>query len=116
MLKKEYRASRIDITSTIKNGRTAPGRLVYAKYASASSPHSHFAVVVSKKAQKTSVGRHRLKRQMSAAIEKYTSLEASQPSFTIVFFAQPQEPSASYRLLEENIRNILETIGFLKKK
>lgn len=70
MLRNKYRAGRQDIEDTIKFGVTISENFLYAKISRKDGEKPGFAIVVSKKIEKTSVGRHRMKRKISAAIEE----------------------------------------------
>ena len=58
MLKSKYRATRLNIEDTIKNGIMISENFLYAKVSRKDSENAGFAIVVSKKIEKTSVGRH----------------------------------------------------------
>jgi len=109
MLRQKYRASRLNIEDAIKSGLTVSESSLYAKVSRKDGDMPGFAIVVSKKIEKTSVGRHRIKRKISGALE--ANMAKMSPSFkrTIVFFPKKTEKPVLY----ENVRKDLEEI--LKK-
>ncbi|MBU6370744.1 MAG: ribonuclease P protein component [Patescibacteria group bacterium] len=108
MMPKRKRPSRAEIEQTIKTGRTAPGEFVYAKISRESGISPLFAVVVSKKTEKTSVGRHRIKRRISAAAEKTLK---TMPDFkkTMVFFAKKSDAVTTYADIEKDVGAIFRS-------
>lgn len=69
MLKKRYRFhSRGGVKYTYKQGKTIRSPYLNLVYAKNSRHHQRFAVVVSKKIEKTAVGRNRIRRRVYEAI------------------------------------------------
>ncbi|MBR2600932.1 ribonuclease P protein component [Candidatus Saccharibacteria bacterium] len=69
MLSKKYRFhSRGGVRFTYKHGKTIRGALISLVYNDNSKGFTRFAVVVSKKVEKTAVGRNRIRRRMYEAI------------------------------------------------
>jgi len=112
MLPKKYRASRSDIEKTVKNGTFIPGMFLYAKISKNNMEKPSFAIVISKKTEKTSVGRHRIKRKISGFLEK--ELSAPNPNFkkTLVFFVKKVEKPIFYSGIEKDVTDILKKSGF----
>ena len=112
MLSRKYRATRLDIENTIKAGMNIPGICLYAKISRNDSAKAGFAIVVSKKTEKTSVGRHQIKRKLSACIE--ASLPQMQSDFkkTVVFFVKDRKNPAFYDQAEKDIQEILTKAHF----
>ena len=110
MLNRKYRASRIDIEEAIKTGISIMGRFLYAKISKKDTDHGGFAIVVSKKNEKTSVGRHLIKRKISSYIEK--NLKNIRPDFkkTVVFIVKKTEEKMSYEELEKDVDFVLKSI------
>ena len=108
MLNRKYRATRLDIEDTIKTGISVMGRFLYAKISKNPTNHLGFAIVVSKKNEKTSVGRHLIKRKVSSYIEK--NLNKIKPDFkkTIVFLIKKTQEPLSFPELEKDIEFVLE--------
>ncbi len=108
MLSRKYRASRPDIGETIKTGKTVMGKFLYAKVSEKDADKVGFAIVISKKNEKTSVGRHFIKRKISSYIEK--DLDKINPEFkkTIVFLVKRAGEPISYIEVEKDIEFILE--------
>lgn len=96
MLSRRYRASKNDIEKAIKMGFTENSDILYAKISKNEADKLSFAIIVSKKVEKTSVGRHLIKRRISAAIE--SMIPKIKPDFkrTVVFFAKGQGKIPKY--------------------
>ena len=110
MIPRKYRATRIDIENAIKTGITVDSPILYTKVSKKVPEKTGFAIVISKKVEKTSAGRHLIKRRISDVIEK--SLPKIKPDFkkTVVIFAKKQDKIASYRVIKENLEGILAKI------
>jgi len=108
MLNRRYRATRPNIEMTIKNGISLFGKFLYAKISRKESEKAGFAIVVSKKNEKTSVGRHLIKRKISGYIEK--NLYKINPEFkkTIVFFIKKTDKPIDYEEAEKDVNFVLE--------
>lgn len=108
MLNRKYRATRLDIEETIKTGSTVMGKFLYAKISKKDSIKGGFAIVVSKKNEKTSVGRHLIKRKISSYIEK--NIHKIGPDFkkTIVFLVKKASEPISYIEVEKDVEFVLE--------
>ena len=104
MLNKKYRATRTDIEKTIKNGFVVDSPLFYFKVSKENTEKISFAIVVSKKVEKTSVGRHLIKRRISGVLEK--KIDKIRPDFKkiIVIFAKKTEKIPKY----SEIKNFFE--------
>ncbi|MBQ3326060.1 ribonuclease P protein component [Candidatus Saccharibacteria bacterium] len=73
MLSKKYRFhSRGGVRFTYKHGKTIRGAVISLVYNDNSKGFTRFAVVVSKKVEKTAVGRNRIRRRMYEAIRLIT--------------------------------------------
>lgn len=112
MLSRKYRAERIDIENTIKTGINIPGTCLYGKISKNDSPKAGFAIVVSKKNEKTSVGRHSIKRNISACIEASLPLMQSGFKKTIVFFVKDIKNPVFYNQTEKDVKEILTKAHF----
>ncbi len=111
MLSRKYRAGRSDIEDTIKTGATLSGMFLYGKVSRKIGARPGFAIVISKKIEKTSVGRHRLKRKISAAIEK-SLLKINQDfNKTLVIFPKKSEKPLPYSKIAKDIIEILKKSG-----
>ncbi|MFA6430627.1 MAG: ribonuclease P protein component [Candidatus Paceibacterota bacterium] len=106
MIPRKYRATRVDIENTIRTGITLDSPTVYAKVSRKTPEKTGFAIVISKKVEKTSAGRHLIKRRMSDVIEK--NLDKIKPDLkkTVVIFAKKSEKVPSY----SDIKKVLESI------
>ena len=70
-----------------------------------------FAFVVPNKVKKTSVGRHLIKRKMSAVVEKL--LINLKPGFSTVIFAKKDVSKAPYSEIEKEIIELLKKARIL---
>ena len=112
MLSRKYRATRKDIEDAIKSGIMISGDFLYAKVSRINTEKPSFAIVISKKIEKTSVGRHHIKRIISAAIESNLPKMNSDFKKTVVFFPKKSEKPVSYDLIKKNVEEILKKISF----
>lgn len=112
MLNRKYRATRPNIEETVKTGTSIFGKHLYAKISRKESEKPSFAIVVSKKNEKTSVGRHLIKRKISSCIEK--RLGELKPYFkkTVVFLMKKAEAPIDYIEMEKDVEFIMEKAGF----
>ena len=71
-----------------------------------------FAIVVSKKIEKTSVGRHLIKRKISSYIEE--NLSKINPNFkkTVVFVVKKIDGLVDYIKAKKDVESILEKVAF----
>ncbi|MFA6227387.1 MAG: ribonuclease P protein component [Candidatus Paceibacterota bacterium] len=107
MLARKYRATRKDIENAIKGGFTVDSGILYAKISRKDTEKAGFAIVVSKKVEKTSVGRHLIKRRVSDVLEKNLSKLGSNFKKTVVFFAKKQEKVPEYAEIKKGVEEIL---------
>ncbi len=112
MLSHKYRPTRLDIEETIKTGISIFGKVLYAKISKKEMIKPSFAIVVSKKTEKTSVGRHLIKRKISSYIEE--NLEKINPSFkkTVVFFIKKTTEPLDYTEVKKDVEFVLKKLGF----
>lgn len=108
MLSRKYRATRPNIEETSKTGKSIFGKVLYAKISKKEGEKAGFAIVVSKKNEKTSVGRHQIKRKISSYIEK--NLAKINPKFkkTIVIYIRNTKERLNYEEIEKDIEFILK--------
>ncbi|MFA5935206.1 MAG: ribonuclease P protein component, partial [Candidatus Paceibacterota bacterium] len=88
MLSRKNRASRIDIERAVKTGFSVSGDFLYAKVLEKDVKTLCFSVIVSKKIEKTSVGRHHIKRIISSVIEERIKEKEIFSSKIVVFFVK----------------------------
>jgi ribonuclease P protein component len=114
MLSRKYRATRPNIEDTIKTGTSIFGKFLYAKISRKEAEKVGFAIVISKKNEKTSVGRHLIKRKISSYIEE--NLSKINPNFkkTVVFFIKKTNEPIDYKEVKKDVDFVLEKIGFYK--
>jgi ribonuclease P protein component len=110
MLARKYRATRKDIENAIKGGFTADSDVLYAKISRKDAEKAGFAIVISKKVEVTSVGRHLLKRQISDVLEKNLSKISQNFKKTVVFFAKKQEKMPEFAEIKKGVEEILAKI------
>lgn len=70
MLSRKYRIKKEDIEKIIKRGKGPIFDFFYVRIFTNNFSNKRFAVIVSKKTQKTSVGRHLLKRRIWAVLDE----------------------------------------------
>jgi len=75
---------------------------------------SLFGFVVPNKIKKTSVGRHLIKRKMSAVVEKF--LLKVRLGFSCVFFLKKDIFTPSYKEIEKEILELLKKAKILNEK
>ncbi|MFH0755377.1 MAG: ribonuclease P protein component [bacterium] len=114
MLSRKYRAIRSDIEETIKTGISISGKFLFAKISKKEKQNLGFAIIISKKNEKTSVGRHIIKRKISSFIEKNLPKINSNFKKTIIFFLKKtNEPlicKKNFKEIEKDIEFILNQI------
>ena len=111
MLSRKYRASRIDIEQTIKTGFSANGDFLYAKVLEKGVKTLGFSIVVSKKVEKTSVGRHRIKRIISSVIEEKVKGNKDLPLKTVVFLVKRIDNEAGFSVkIRKDTEKVLSKI------
>ena len=112
MLNRKYRADRLDIENTIKTGITINGKFLYAKISRNEAKKPGFAIIISKKNEKSSVGRHLIKRRISSYIEK--NLSKINPNFkkTTIFFLEKVDKPIDYKEIEKDVYFVLEKVVF----
>jgi len=112
MLSHKYRATRVNIDETSKTGISIFGQFLFAKVSRKETEKMGFAIVISKKIEKTSVGRHLIKRKISSYIEK--NLTKINPNFkkTIVFFVKKIEKPLIYNEVEKDVDFVLKKVVF----
>jgi len=112
MLSRKYRATRPNIEEAVKTGISIFGKFVYAKISRKETDKTGFAIVISKKNEKTSVGRHLIKRKISSYIEE--NLSKIDPSFkkTVVFLMKKTNEPLNYQEVKKDIVFILEKVAF----
>ena len=108
MLNRKYRASRIDIETTVKTGFSVSGDLLYAKVLEKGLKKTAFSIIISKKVEKTSVGRHHIKRIISSIVEEKIKENIGFSNKIVVFFVKNKDKvnfSAKIRKDTEKIFN-----------
>jgi ribonuclease P protein component len=110
MLNIKYRASKEDIEKTIKSGINIQGNLLYIKVSREKKEKKTFAVIISKKVEKTSVGRHFIKRRVSSAIDDFIKQKNSDFSRTVVIFPKKIDKNVEYLQIQKDVFDILSKI------
>lgn len=95
----------------IKNGRVTHGRFTYIRYVKDGDialqgrlfPQSLFSIIVPKSVEKTSVGRHRLKRKVAHALEKI--LIDAKPGIAALIFVKKQTEDATTQEIVNDIQS-----------
>jgi len=110
MLNRRYRATRTNIERVIKTGISISGNFIYAKISKKDEKTPSFAIVVSKRDEKTSVGRHLIKRKISSYIEENLTKISSNFRKTIVFFLKKTNKTINFDEIKKDIDFILKKI------
>lgn len=111
MIPLKYRASKKNIEETIKTGISVYGDFLYAKISKINREKPDFAVVVTKKTEKTSVGRHLTKRRIRSVLEENLTKIKKDFNKTIVVFAKKTEKPLTYEALKDDLEGILKKAG-----
>lgn len=114
MLSRKYRANRLDIGETMKTGISIFGAFLYAKISRKEAVKAGFAIVISKKNEKTSVGRHLIKRKISSFIEEDVSKMDKNFKKTVVFLIKKTNEVINYNEVKKDVKFVLEKAGFYK--
>lgn len=107
MLSRKYRVKRSDITDTITKGATILGDLLYVKMSRKEGEKSTFSIIISKKNERTSVGRHFIKRKISSYIENYLLKNTPKIKKTVVFMLKNTKEPINYKKIEQDVVFIL---------
>ena len=112
MLNHKYRATRTNIEETMKSGTSITGKFLYAKISRNEAKDMGFAIVVSKKNEKTSVGRHLIKRKISSFLEE--NFSNINPNFkkTVVFLVKKTKDPMDYIEVKKDVEYILEKTAY----
>lgn len=95
----------------MKNGRVTHGRFTYFRYVKEGDtslqgrlfPRSLFSIIVPKSVEKTSVGRHRLKRKVAHALEKV--FRDAKPGIAALIFVKKQIEEATVQEIVDDIQS-----------
>ena len=112
MLSRKYRATRINIEDTVKTGISIFGKFLYAKVSKKDGDKLGFAIIVSKKNEKTSVGRHLIKRKITSYIENNLSKIKPEIKKTVVFLLKKTNEPLDYKEVEKDVDFVLEKVNF----
>ncbi len=112
MLEKKFRATRAQIEEVMKKGNTIQGNFAFAKVSYSSFESPTFTIIVSKKIEKTSVGRHLIKRRVSAGLEKNMKSMGASFNKIMIFFPRKITPVPSSEEFFTDMQNILQKVGF----
>ena|ERR1035437_1795280 len=110
MLSRKYRATRPNIEDTIKTGASVFGKFLYAKISRKESEKVGFAIVISKKNEKTSVGRHFIKRKISSYIEVNLPKINKEFKKTVVFFIKKTKEPIDYKEAKKDVEFVFEQV------
>ncbi len=112
MLSRNFRLNKAEIEETIKKGSSINGFFVYIKVLSILNRRNNgFSIVVSKKSEKTSVGRHRIKRIISSIIEENNLIKKTFKNNSFVFiFKQKEKDTFSEVGLRNDVEKIIRLI------
>ncbi|MEK9159460.1 MAG: ribonuclease P protein component [Patescibacteria group bacterium] len=113
MLKRSKRIhGRPIIQALLKEGKSTPSSLFILIKQESPLPSTRYAVVVSKKLEKSAVKRNKKRRQVYEIIRmmEKESLVPSQPSFDIVLIARKPAVTASFDELQKALKALLTTL------
>ena len=112
MLPIKRRINKETFNLVMKDGVFVSLNGVYLKYTVKKDPSpSLFAFVVPKKVKKTSIGRHLLKRKMTAVVEKV--ILNIKNGYFIIIFAKEGVCTLPYNEIEKEILNLLKKANLL---
>jgi ribonuclease P protein component len=95
----------------MKTGIFSHGNSFYIKYLDQKNDKpSLFSFVIPAKIVKTSVKRHKLKRKMTAVVEKH--LKTIRNGFWVLVFAKKDVSGASYVEIEKEILDLLSKVSY----
>lgn len=108
MLARKFRLNRQEIEEIIKKGISLNGFFFYIKTLNISNRKNNgFSIIISKKVEKTSVGRHRIKRIVSSIIEN-TGFYKKELKFNSFVFILKQKEKKLFS--ETGLKNDVEDV------
>jgi ribonuclease P protein component len=115
MLPIKRRINKDSFTKAMKEGVFVHSTNFYLRLlARKDTKPSLFAFIVPAKIRKTSVGRHLIKRKMSAVIEK--TLKDIKEGYSCFIFAKKDVSALPYRNIEAEIMSLLKEVKMLNEK
>lgn len=112
MLPTKLRVKKELFPEIAKKGSFLSGENVYIRFLDRKdNKATHFSFIVPVKVDKTSVGRHRIKRKMTAAVEK--SLSNLGTGLSILIYAKKDLSALPLSQIEEEILKLLSKIKTL---
>ena len=112
MLPLKSRVKKVDFPKIMKEGVFLHGNNFYVRYLDRKdSLPPLFSFVVPNKVKKTSVGRHLIKRRMSAVVEKL--LITLKPSISAIIFAKKDVSSLPFSEIEKEIVELMKKARIL---
>ena len=95
----------------MKKGSFSHGKNFYLVYLNRKDDKgSLFSFVVPAKIKKTAVGRHLIKRKMTAVVEK--GLFKAKPGFSVIIFAKKDVSALPYSAIEKELLELLVFLGY----
>jgi len=112
MIPRKYRLNKEDIQKVIKSGHFLHGQGVYVKYLKLENDPktSMFSIIVPSKIEKTSVGRHLVKRKISSIVEKL--LKTLKSDYLSLIFVK--KAGLKHKELEGEMTDLFRKIGLIK--
>ncbi len=113
MLKRSKRIQgKIRVQAILKEGQSASHPFFVLRKLPNDLDRTRYAIVLSKKLEKSAVKRNKKRRQIYEIIRllEKESLVPNAPSFDIVLLARKPVPTASFEALQQNIRALLTTL------
>jgi ribonuclease P protein component len=108
MIPKKFRAEKKQIEETIKRGLNIYGKNFYLRVSRSKAEKAGFSVVISKKTEKTSVGRHKIKRQVMSVIESLLSKINKNTTKTVVVYVKKSEKPLLFADIKKEIIDLFK--------
>jgi ribonuclease P protein component len=109
MLPQNKRVKKEMIPKILRNGSFLSGEHFTIQYLDRQDQRStRFSLVVSGKVDKTSVGRHRIKRKMTAVVESI--LNTVKPGLSVLIFAKKTAAELPYQGIQKEIVGLLSKL------
>jgi len=112
MLPIKYRVKKDSFTKIMKEGVFVHSPNFYLRFIDKKDQlSSQFSFVVPNKVKKTAMGRHLIKRRLSAVVEKL--LTTLKPGFSVVFFVKKDVSQLPYSEVEKEVVELLKKVKLL---
>lgn len=106
MLPRKYRIVKEDMENIIKFGKGPSFDFFYVKKSKNIGQNSRFAIIVSKKVEKTSVGRHLLKRRFWSVLDNLDKKSLNIPQ-DYIFFIRKYFNKKDFLIIKGQIKEVI---------